>query len=491
MFRIYADANNEPADYSESNVPFQPKHHFPVDLGGVKEGDFTMVFGFPGRTQQYLTSDAVTYVVENLNPARIDMRDASLAVVNAARANSPALRIAYADKQSSIANAWKKWIGQNKGLNELDAVGKKLELEAEFMARAAEADNVPWMQLISKMQAANAERNPHMLARSLFIEWVYYGPDALNYAWSFAPLVERWEATEAAEEIDAVIAELQGRTAEHFRQYDANVDRDIMAALVAPYFEHIDPAFVPDELEAAASDPSDWAARAFEKSIFDDREAVEALLAKGSAKAFAKLSKDPLYALIKSMRNAYFDRVAAGYGAASSELDSLTGEYTNALRTLFPERAFFPDANSTLRLTYGKVEGSSPYDGMTYLPFTTANGILQKYVPGDADFDLPADLVAALEEGDWGAYANEEGELPVCFTGSNHTTGGNSGSPAIDGDGHLVGINFDRSWESTMSDILFDGSRCRNIMVDIRYVLWITDVYAGAGHLVQEMDVVH
>ena len=491
MFRIYADGNNEPADYSESNVPFQPKHHFPVDLGGVKEGDFTMVFGFPGRTEQYLTSDAVTYVVENLNPARIDMRDASLAVVNAARANSPALRIAYADKQSSIANAWKKWIGQNKGLNELDAVGKKLELEAEFMARAAEADNVPWMQLISKMQAANAERNPHMLARSLFIEWVYYGPDALNYAWSFAPLVERWEATEAAEEIDAVIAELQGRTAEHFRQYDANVDRDIMAALVAPYFEHIDPAFVPDELEAAASDPSDWAARAFEKSIFDDREAVEALLAKGSAKAFAKLSKDPLYALIKSMRNAYFDRVAAGYGAASSELDSLTGEYTNALRTLFPERAFFPDANSTLRLTYGKVEGSSPYDGMTYLPFTTANGILQKYVPGDADFDLPANLVKALEEGEWGPYANEAGELPVCFTGSNHTTGGNSGSPAIDGDGHLVGINFDRSWESTMSDILFDGSRCRNIMVDIRYVLWITDVYAGAGHLVQEMDVVH
>ena len=490
MFRIYADANNEPADYSESNVPFQPKHHFPVDLGGVKEGDFTMVFGFPGRTEQYLTSDAVTYVVEHLNPARIEMRDASLAVVNAARASSPTLRIAYADKQSSIANAWKKWIGQNTGLNELDAVGKKLELEAEFMARAAAADNLPWMQLISNMQAANAERNPYMLARSLFIEWVYYGPDALNYAWSFAPLVERWEATEAAGETDAVIAQLQARTEDHFRQYDATVDRDIMAALVAPYFDHIDPAFVPEALQAAESDPDNWAARTYAKSVFDDRDAVEALLAKGSAKAFAKLSKDPLYALIKSMRNAYFDRVAAGYGAASAELDSLTGVYTNGLRTLFPERAFFPDANSTLRLTYGKVEGSSPYDGMTYLPFTTAKGILQKYIPGDADFDLPADLVAALKKGDWGAYANEEGELPVCFTGSNHTTGGNSGSPAIDGDGHLVGINFDRSWESTMSDILFDGSRCRNIMVDIRYVLWITDVYAGAGHLVEEMDVV-
>ena len=490
IFRIYADANNEPADYSEANVPFQPKHHFPVDLGGVKEGDFTMVFGFPGRTEQYLTSDAVTYVIEHLNPARIEMRDASLAVVNAARASSPVLRIAYADKQSSIANAWKKWIGQNTGLNELDAVGKKLELEAEFMARAAAADNLPWMQLISNMQAANAERNPYMLARSLFIEWVYYGPDALNYAWSFAPLVERWEVTQAAGEVDAVIAQLQARTEDHFRQYDATVDQDIMAALVAPYFDHIDPVFVPEALQAAESDPDNWAARTYAKSVFDDRDAVDALLAKGSAKAFAKLSKDPLYALIKSMRNAYFDRVAAGYGAASAELDSLTGMYTCGLRALFPERAFFPDANSTLRLTYGKVEGSSPYDGMTYLPFTTAKGILQKYIPGDVDFDLPADLVAALEEGYWGEYANEEGELPVCFTGSNHTTGGNSGSPAIDGDGHLVGINFDRSWESTMSDILFDGSRCRNIMVDIRYVLWITDVYAGAGHLVEEMDLV-
>ena len=178
-----------------------------------------------------------------------------------------------------------------------------------------------------------------------------------------------------------------------------------------PLFDHIDPAFVPEALQAAESDPDNWAARTYAKSVFDDRDAVEALLAKGSAKAFAKLSKDPLYALIKSMRNAYFDRVAAGYGAASAELDSLTGVYTNGLRTLFPERAFFPDANSTLRLTYGKVEGSSPYDGMTYLPFTTAKGILQKYIPGDADFDLPADLGAALQKGAWGAYANEEGEL--------------------------------------------------------------------------------
>jgi hypothetical protein len=240
----------------------------------------------------------------------------------------------------------------------------------------------------------------------------------------------------------------------------------------------------------SAGESEGWAKEVFDKSVFADQKVMMALLVKSSRKAFSKLAKDPAYQLIQSMRDVYFNQVAAGYRSHSMTLDSLTGVYTSALRALFPEKAFFPDANSTMRLTYGKVEGSAPYDGMEYLPFTTASGILQKYIPGDADFDLPLDLVDALRAADWGDYADASGQLPVCFTGSNHTTGGNSGSPAIDGDGHLIGINFDRSWESTMSDILFDETRCRNIMVDIRYVLWITDIYAGAGHLVEEMDLI-
>ena len=231
-----------------------------------------------------------------------------------------------------------------------------------------------------------------------------------------------------------------------------------MAALVHPYLEHVGAEFVPDAMEEAATDAEGWSEKLFEKSIFDNQMNMELLLSKASQKSFAKLKKDPVFQFIKSLRKSYFEKVAPGYGASSTRLDSLTGQYTVALRSLFPERAFFPDANSTLRLTYGKVEGSSPYDGMIYQPFTTAQGLLQKYLPGDADFDLPLGLVEALRSEDWGDYADSNGELPVCFTGSNHTTGGNSGSPAIDGDGHLVGINFDRSWESTMSDILFDGS---------------------------------
>ena len=311
----------------------------------------------------------------------------------------------------------------------------------------------------------------------------------MSYAQSFAPLIQNWESLEEKGELDGAISDLKGKTSNHFRQYEARVDEGVMAALLDPYREHLDVQFVPESMQNATN-AEDWASSIFEKSVFADSEKIKAMLDKPNRKAFSKLAKDPAFQLVQAMRNVYFNRVAGEYRAHASALDSLTGEYTSALRALFPEKAFFPDANSTMRLTYGKVEGSSPYDGMEYRPFTTAKGILQKFIPGDADFDLPLDLVEALRAGEWGEYADNSGNLPVCFTGSNHTTGGNSGSPAIDGDGYLVGINFDRSWESTMSDILFDESRCRNIMVDIRYVLWITDVYAGAGHLVDEMTCV-
>ena len=267
MFRIYASADNQPADYAADNVPFRPRHHFPVNVAGTKEGDFTMVFGFPGRTEQYLTSDAVARVIDELNPARIDMREASLEVINAARTESAALRIAYADKQSSIANAWKKWIGQNKGLIELDAIGQKRALEMQFMARASAAENVGWMRLISSMQAENEALFPYQMARSMFIEWVYYGPDILSYAQSFAPLIQNWNSLEEKGELDGAILDLKGRTSNHFRQYEARVDEGVMAALLDPYREHLDVQFVPESMQNATN-AEDWASSIFDKSPF-------------------------------------------------------------------------------------------------------------------------------------------------------------------------------------------------------------------------------
>lgn len=490
VFRIYADANNSPAEFSDENIPYTPKHHFPVSIDGVKEGDFTMVFGFPGRTEQYLTSDAVTHVIEKLNPMRIAMRDISLDVINAARMSSDRLRIAYADKQSSIANAWKKWEGQTMGLVELDAVGKKVELESEFLSRAA--GNVEYEGAVNRIKEANAEYFPLMEARSLFIELVYYGPDILLHAFSFSDLIERWDELELNGELDAEIATMSKQNNEFARSYDSQVDEDIFAGLIEAYLE-----FMNDDLEsksianafASFDTAEDYAADFYAESIFDNIDELNTLLEKGKSKSFAKLVNDPAYKMINDLRENYFNEIAPGYSSAKTVIDDATADYTRGLRELFPNRLFPIDANSTLRLTYGKVEGSAPHDGMTYNPLSTTKGILQKYKPGHPDFDLPKDLVEKLETGDWGCYGTggENSELIVCFTGSNHTTGGNSGSPAINGNGELVGINFDRSWESTMSDILFDETRCRNIMVDIRYVLWMIDVYAGAGHLVEEM----
>lgn len=491
IFRIYADRDNNPADYSADNVPYQPKHHFPVNIGELQEGDFTMVFGFPGRTEQYLTSDAVAHVLETLNPMRIEMRDASLAVINAARASSPALKIAYADKQSGVANAWKKWIGQSKGLQELRALDKKKELEAEFLARATKAGKTDeYGEVIADIQAVNASYFPFLEGRWRFIEFVYYGPDILNFAMGFNELIASAGEKAVSDSAWAASREAKLGAAEDFlRTFDPAVDQQLMAALVGLYVDGMEPSFVPAGLQDL-SDPEGFAANLYAKSIFAHPTDLRSMLADGSRKKWSKLSKDPALALVDEVFASYFAAIRPGYNRHVEQLDSLTAAYTRGLRELFPERAFFPDANSTLRLTYGRVEGSSPYDGMTYTPFTTHKGILQKYIPGDPDFDLPHDLVAALEAEDWGQYANSAGDLPVCFTGSNHTTGGNSGSPVINGDGHLIGINFDRSWESTMSDILFEDARCRNIMVDIRYVLWVTDVYAGAGHLVEEMTLV-
>ena len=483
VFRIYADSDNQPSEYSADNVPYTPRHHFPVNADGVEDGDFTMVFGFPGRTEQYLTSSAVEHVITRLNPMRIAMRDEGLAVINAARASSDALRIAYAAKQSSVANAWKKWIGQNRGLTELHALEKKRDLEARLKAATGST-------VVEDLEALNAAFFPLLEARSLFIELAYYGPDVLNYAHGFAGLIE---GTVEGEKRDALLNARRGEEPGFRKDYDASVDEQLLGRLIDTYLTWMPEGMAPAGLEgevAKAGGGTAWAKKLFDKSTFDNAESMQKLLDSDHPKAWSKLAKDPAYVLIERLRAHYFEVVAPEYGRLRGEIERASGAYTKALRQAFPRKVFPMDANSTLRLTYGKVEGSAPYDGMQYNPLSTAKGILQKYVPGDPDFDMPERLVKLLREKEYGPYANSEGDLVVCFTGSNHTTGGNSGSPALDAEGHLVGINFDRSWESTMSDILFDGSRCRNIMVDIRYVLWVMDVYAGAGHLVEEMTLV-
>ena len=497
LFRIYAGSNNEPAEPSAENVPYSPEKHLEINISGVKEGDFTMVYGFPGRTEQYLTSDAVDYVVNKANPLFIHMRETSLGIIDAAMTSDDVLRIKYAAKQAGISNAYKKWIGQNFGLKSYNAIEKKKDFEKEFKSWASSTEDYrkDYGGILGDLKQANSFVEPYQLARGMFIDYVYYGPEIIRFANRFDELSEDYLKLKEAGQLESVKEDLRARTRAHFKDYDLKTDKAVFNALTQIYLAELPSDLHPDFFKLAYQSKykksiTYLSDKMYGGSIFSTEENTLKFIDQVNEKSIKSLDKDPAWLLMKSIYRNYRNDVAPNYAQGMNRVDELMAKYVMAQQLMEPEKKFWADANSTLRLTYGKLEGSRPRDGVEYLPFTTLSGVIEKYVPGHADFDLPARLIELFEKKDYGPYANENGELPVCFTGSNHTTGGNSGSPALDADGRLIGLNFDRSWESTMSDIMFDPDLCRNIMVDIRYVLFIIDRYAQAGHLIEEMDLI-
>ena len=480
MFRIYANADNEPAEISDDNVPYQAARALDIAIDGVKENDFTMVFGFPGRTSQYLTSKAVENYIAKLLPARIEMRKNSLRHIDAAMAMDEATYIKYASKQSRISNAYKKWIGQDLGLRKKEAVKKKLNLEKDWVTKGK--GNKALLDELFELENKKVEAQ---MAYNMFIEFYYYGPEMMRWATGFNKLAN-------SKEFDKESKKKLKNMQNFFKNYDVNIDKKVFASLVPIYVKHVKKEMLSKELiDLVNKYPSseEMVEALYKKSKLHNKEQVEKLL-QGSQKSFKKkLEKDPIYNLAQSLLTHFLNEIRPGYSQMTQDEEKLMKSFVKSLMMAYPEKSFWADANSTLRLTYGKVEGSAPRDGMEYTWFTTMDGIIEKYNTGEADFEVPQRLLDLYEEKNYGQYGTD-GKLNVCLLGSNHTTGGNSGSPALDAYGRLVGINFDRSWESTMSDVLFDKDICRNIMVDIRYVLWVIDIYAGAGHLVKEMNLV-
>ncbi|WP_426492235.1 S46 family peptidase [Hymenobacter sp. 102] len=497
IFRIYAGPDNKPAPYSPDNKPFKPRHHLPISLQGVQPGDFTMVFGFPGRTNEYLTSWGVEETYALSDPAKIRIREARLKVLDADMKASDKVRIQYAAKYASIANYWKKWIGEVRGLKKLDAVRVKQQQEVEFQKWAEsgdEARRATFATLLPDLQRNYATARDYTLARDYVTE-AALGVELVTYANSLLPLLELVDKKAPAAELAAAVDKAKKGTPGFFRNYNAPTDQKVAAQLLPLYAAgtpaRLLPAYVSNlqKQYAAQGGWNAYAAQLFSKSRLTSQESALAVLdevAQGKAEA---LRQDPAVQLASAIINNYRTAILPTYTAATDQIALLQRTYVAGLRLQQPERKFYPDANSTLRLAYGQVAGYQPADGTKYDFYTTLDGIMEKADPTNPEFEVPARLAELYRNKDFGPYAYK-GTVPVAFIATNHTTGGNSGSPVINGRGELIGTNFDRNWEGTMSDIMFDPDRVRNITLDVRYMLFVVDKFAGAGHLVKEMTLV-
>ncbi len=487
LFRIYAGPDNLPADYSESNVPYNPKHFLPINIGGVEEGDFTMVFGFPGRTQEYLPSFAVEQIVNTLNPAKIEIRDEALKIVDKYMRADEATRIQYASKFARIANYWKKWIGESQGLKKTNAIEKKRKYESDFL-KSVEG-NEKYEMLLPTFGKLYKQLEPYAFARDYYLEIAGRNVEALRVCGYARRLVSVFD-NNGVEEANKYLPRLTAYLQTFYKDFNSDIDQEVFAKLYSMYRNNLDEVYHPT-LMTGEADEMKIAEYIYANSLITSSQKIIDLFENNDISSIVtSLKEDRLYQIAEEWDLLYTEKINKPYQEIKGEIDALQRTYMKAQMEVFPNKRFYPDANSTMRVTYGQVKGYSPKDAVSYDPFTTLDGVMEKYIPGDYEFDVDDNLIRLYNNKDYGRYANEEGKLPVCFIGTNHTTGGNSGSPAIDAHGNLIGLNFDRAWEGTMSDINYDPSICRNIMVDARFILFIVDKYAGASHLIDEMKLV-
>jgi len=493
MFRIYVDKNNMPAAYSPDNVPYKPKRSLSISLDGVSQDDFTMVFGFPGRTNQYLPSAAVEQLIEVNNPAKIKIRDHVLQVMDAYMRTDDQIKIQYAAKWASVSNAWKKWQGELLGLNRVDGVGRKKKLETDFSNRInANAElKSKYGNVLNDLNAAYTELKPYGLARDYYTE-IVSRMELFTIAAQLNGLVSTYDK-EGESGYAGRLPQIKSRLSSFYSDYSPVVDQKMMKVLLALYVSDQDEKFqsklLRDKLTTHQGDFGKLTKDLFAETDFDDPQKTLSLLDKPAKEVVESIRNSSIVQLFLDMQSVYQNQVQQNLNPIQDRINALQRTYMAAQMEVFKEKRFYPDANSTLRLTYGKVDGYTPRDAIKFDYYSYLDGVMEKYKPGDYEFDLPAKLIDLYKKKDYGQYG-VNGKLPVNFIAANHTSGGNSGSPALDAWGNLVGLNFDRVWEGTMSDINYDPSICRNIMVDIRYILFIVDKYAGAGHLVKEMKLV-
>jgi len=491
LFRVYTAPDGSPAAYDPENIPLRPRYHLPISLRGVGENDFAMILGYAGRTERYLTSFGIDYRLEYMYPVRIDIRRRKLDILERAMAESDTLRIQYASKHAGIANYWKNFIGMSESLRRLEVARTKRELEDRFGSWVA-ADPVRqerFGEVLEDFRGVYEGLHDFRSHPYVFAETMLTGPDAISLARFYNTIYTMLEEDEDEEAIAREARRLREIAERSFRGFDREVDRELWAAMFATYHEYVPEEDLPDVFARIQAefdgDFERYAEAVYETSIFANPDAMMEFLESPTS---AVLSEDLAMSAVQSVFEASA-RLNERIAEHNRKLQRAERLFLKGLLEMDPFVPYYPDANRTMRFTYGSVNGYQPRDAVTYHYHTTLSGVMEKEDPNHHEFVVPEKLRQLYEEGDFGEYAHNE-RMVVNFITSNDITGGNSGSPVINDDGHLIGVAFDANWEGMSGDILFEHELQRAINVDIRYVLFIIDRFAGASHLIDEMTIV-
>ncbi|MBF0975920.1 MAG: S46 family peptidase [Bacteroidetes bacterium] len=484
IFRIYADKNNRPAPYSPDNVPFKPKYYLPISIKELKEGDFTFIFGYPGRTSEYLPAAAIEQIITHTDPTRIAVRDITLKILDEKMRQDHATRIKYASKYAIISNAWKKWQGELKGLKRSNAVQKRREYEGKLKAL-----NPDIVKILSEMEHLYDEQNKYIRTNTLWGE-LFRNSETLYLSSLYHKILKLNSQGELTEDNKL---EIKNRIKAIYRDFDPTLDLKVTAGIFEYYTRNTPKEFLANDFARYTDTNTSlplfhkWATKSV--VVNNDTTLLDALF-RDNRTLIAKIRNDKFVDMYSRFLQVYNDNCLDNNKKIQNRLNDLQKRYMALQMTTDKDKVFFPDANFTLRVSYGQIRGSEPADAIEYKYQTTLDGVIEKYIPDDYEFDVPKKLLDLYHKRDFGRYANSQGKIPVAFTATNHTTGGNSGSPTIDANGNLIGLNFDRQWEGTMSDIYFDPQLCRNIMVDIRYILFIIDKFADSKWLLRELTII-
>ena len=496
LFRVYTDKDGNPAEYSEDNIPLVPKWHFPISISGIKEDDFAMIIGFPGSTDRFLSSYGVKMAIEEKNPTIVKIRDVKLTSWRAFRKADPVINLQYASKYASISNYWKYYIGQTQQLKTNLVFEKKAKIEDDFLVWMNYKNKEEYFNVLPDMENTYKEISKLEKFNNLYSQAIFTGPEIFSLAASYYSLYDLLQKQKkgtltAAEEkqMETRLTLLKSRAENFFKNYNASVDKATTAKLFELFYKETTPNQRPqafnDAVKKSKNDFNTLTENLFKKTIFNDKNLVEKFLQNPNIKT---LDKDLAFSWYDMFVD-FYQAMTKPLNSQYEKLNKTNRLFIRGLMEMNPDKLYAPNANSQIRFTYGKVCGYPIKDGLIAKYYTTLGGVMAKEDPNSMEFKIPDKLKTLYKTEEYGQYA-EDGQIRVCFLTNNDITGGNSGSPVINGKGELIGCAFDGNWEAMSCDIYFEPVLQRCINVDIRYILFIIDKFGDAQHLVEEMTLV-